>query len=163
MSIVSIIAAVDKNNGLGFNNKLLCHLPADLKHFKKVTINKPVIMGRNTFSSIGRALPGRKNIVVSSQQENLEEIFVTRTINEALEFVSTEPEVMIIGGAGIYEEALLFADKIYLTKIHHIFMADVFFPAIDSEQWECVEQSFRPADPDNAYDLTFYTYQKKTL
>ena len=161
MTIISLIAAIDEKNGLGLNNSLLCHLPADLKHFKTLTMGKPIIMGHNTYKSIGKPLPGRVNIVLSHHALVIEGAHVVDSLSTALNLVPEAPEVMIIGGASIYAQALALATKIYLTVIHHSFAADVFFPKVDDALWFCEQKFFQPQDAKNAYDLTFYTYKKK--
>jgi len=160
MSVISLIAAIDENRGLGKENKLLCHLPADLKHFKEYTLGKPVIMGRKTYESIGKALPGRQNIVLSRTQGMLGDATVAESLGRALEITSEANEVMIIGGAKLFEEALPQANRIYLTIIHHQFDADVFFPALDRNQWVCQEEIYRKHDETNSYDMTFARYEK---
>ncbi|MCX7116906.1 MAG: dihydrofolate reductase [Legionellales bacterium] len=161
MSLLSLIAAVDERGGLGKDNHLLCHLPADLKHFKETTLHKPIIMGRKTFQSIGRALPGRLNIVLSREPFlQLEGATVVDSLAHAMALTVNEPEVVVIGGAGVYEQALPLASRIYLTVIHAEFEADVFFPKIDLTLWHCGETEERPRDELNPFDLTFYRYQK---
>ena len=160
MTKISLIAAIDEKNGLGKNNKLLCYLPADLQHFKSITMGKPVIMGRKTYDSIGRPLPGRQNIVLSRHTTAIEGVQVVDTLEKALALTSAEPEIMIIGGAMLYKETLPYASKIYLTVIHHHFDADVFFPKLDPSIWHCEEKVFRKQDDKNNYDVTFCCYQR---
>lgn len=158
MAIISLIAAVDENFGLGNNNQLLCHLPKDLKHFKELTMGKPIIMGRKTFESIGKPLPGRLNIVLSTQPMVIEGATICSSLDEALNNVSDVPEIMIIGGATLFKRALPFAQRIYLTMIHHHFTADVFFPQIDFKQWIEYSKQEYLHDEKNAFDMTFYEY-----
>lgn len=160
MTIISLIAVVDENRGLGKDNTLLCHLPADLKHFKHVTLGKPVIMGRKTFDSIGKVLPGRLNIVLSKQEISIEGVTVVNSLNQALELVQDVPEIMIIGGSSIFEQAFPLAKRIYLTVIHHQFTADVFFPELNIDAWTLQEQSSWSRDEQNKYDMTFYHYER---
>lgn len=160
MTLISLIAAIDESFGLGKNNQLLCHLPADLKHFKTITMSKPVIMGRKTFESIGKILPGRLNIVLSAKISSIPDAVVVRSISEALKITANVPEVMIIGGANVFEEILPHADRLYLTKIHARFDADVYFPSINLEQWHCSEAIERQQDIANPYDMTFYQYER---
>lgn len=155
-----MIAAIDENNGLGYNNALLCHLPADLKQFKKITLGKPIIMGRKTFRSIGRPLPERENIVVSQQIKAEAGIVVKQSLTAALAYAKEAEDVFIIGGASLFAEALPFTEHLYLTRIHHCFIADVFFPTIDFSKWHCLEQSFKEQDEKNPYNMTFYHYQR---
>lgn len=160
MTIISLIAAVDENQGLGKDNRLLCHLPADLKHFKMLTLGKPIIMGRNTYDSIGKPLPGRLNIVLTRQALSLAGVEVVDSLAKALALVKDVPEVMIIGGATVYEQALALASQVYLTVIHHQFAADVFFPALSKTTWQCKEAVFQQHDDKNNYDMTFYRYER---
>lgn len=160
MSMISLIAAVDEQLALGKDNQLLCHLPADLKHFKTLTIDKPVIMGRKTFTSIGRPLPKRTNIVLSKTLDDIKGVTVVTSLQDALTTVQNAPEIMIIGGALLYREALPLADRLYITHIHHQFKADVFFPPIAQNEWHCIEQTSYTHDDNNAYDMTFCTYER---
>lgn len=160
MTTISLIAAIDKKGGLGKNNQLLCHLPADLNHFRQLTLGKPVIMGRKTFLSIGKPLPQRQNIVLTTQSDKIEGVDIAHSLQEALTLVSSVKEVMIIGGSSVFKEGLAIADDLYFTIIHHEFEADIFFPAFNKSDWECKSVTERPADEKNAYDLTFYHYQR---
>jgi dihydrofolate reductase len=163
MAKISLIAAIDEAGGLGLNNQLLCHLPADLKHFKTITLGKPIIMGRKTFLSIGKPLPGRKNIVLSHAMPAQEGVEVVHTIPEAIALAEAEEvdEIMIIGGAKLFQETLALASTIYLTRIHHRFEADVFFPALFATEWRCEEAIHRTKDDKNLYDMTFEKYIRK--
>ncbi|KTC99362.1 dihydrofolate reductase [Legionella erythra] len=161
MPMISLIAAVDEHRGLGKNNQLLCHLPADLAHFKQVTMGKPIIMGRKTFVSIGRPLPGRLNIVLSRTESAIPGVVAVSSLSEALKQVSEFPEAMIIGGAELFEQALPLASRLYLTVIHHRFDADVFFPCLDESEWSCLEALPRQADEKNQYNLTFCYYERR--
>jgi dihydrofolate reductase len=158
MTIISMIAAVDEQRGLGKDNKLLCHLPADLKHFKELTLGKPIIMGRKTYESIGRALPGRLNIVLSKHAKPIIDITLAHSLDEALEITKDSPEVMVIGGANLFAQALPLAHRVYLTIIRAQFDADVFFPELDKNAWQCMEVIDRPHDEKNPYDLSFCRY-----
>lgn len=128
--MISIIAAIDKNRALGYQNKLLVHLPEDLVHFKKITSGHPVIMGQNTYLSIGRALPNRVNIVLSKDENfQVTDCVVFNELNKALEFAkSKDDEIFFIGGANVYKQAIKIADKLYLTIIEAEYQADVWFP-----------------------------------
>ncbi|MFA6301652.1 MAG: dihydrofolate reductase [Legionella sp.] len=161
MPTISLIAAVDEANGLGFNNQLLCHLPADLQHFKTITMGKPIIMGRSTFESIGRPLPGRLNIVLSRTLSAQDGILIFDSLDKALIHLQDIQELMVIGGAQLYAQTIELAQRIYLTRIHHQFQADVYFPIIDDRSWHCQNVEFRPQDDKNSYDMSFYTYEKK--
>ncbi|MBA2656728.1 MAG: dihydrofolate reductase [Tatlockia sp.] len=163
MAIISLIAAIDQQNGLGKDNQLLCHLPADLQHFKTLTLGKPIIMGRQTFESIGKPLPGRRNIILSRKINAIANVDLANTFEEALALVEDVPEIMIIGGAAIFKQALSIASRIYLTQIHHQFDADVFFPIINPSEWICKDKLFREADDINNYAMTFYYYERANL
>src|SRR3989339_1909435 len=129
--MISIIAAIDKNRALGYQNKLLVHLPEDLAYFKKITSGHPVIMGQNTYVSIGRALPNRVNIVLSKNKDfQAQDCVVFDDLNKALEFAKSknDNEIFFIGGASVYEQAIKLVDKIYLTIIDQEYQADVWFP-----------------------------------
>ncbi|WP_058533991.1 dihydrofolate reductase [Legionella saoudiensis] len=161
MSIISLIAALDEASGIGVNNQLLCHLPADLQHFKTLTMGKPIIMGRKTFESIGKPLPGRLNIVLSNSCSAIEGVIVVNSLERALAETKGIPEIMIIGGEQLFKDAMTIANRLYITRIHHQFSADVFFPNIDENLWTCTNKVFRPQDEKNLYDMSFYTYERK--
>jgi dihydrofolate reductase len=157
--IINLIVAVDEKNGIGKDNQLPWHLPADLLHFKKLTTGFPIIMGRKTFDSIGRVLPNRRNIVIS-RQSNLEipGAELTGSLEGALELCREEQDIYIIGGAQIFEQALPVADCIYLTVIQHNFGADTFFPPLDKETWEEASISTHKPDEKNIYSYSFKKY-----
>jgi dihydrofolate reductase len=162
MTIKSIIVAVDENNAIGKDNDLLCHLPNDLKHFKAVTQGHPVIMGRKTFESLPKgALPNRRNIVITRNKElHFERCEMVSSIQEAIDLCKDEAEIFFIGGGTIYNEAINFADKLYLTRIHHQFEADTFFPVIDTSLWkELSKEHFQP-DEKHKYAYSFITFEK---
>ncbi|MCW8445651.1 dihydrofolate reductase [Fluoribacter gormanii] len=156
--MISLIAAIDENGGLGFNNQLLCHLPADLQHFKSITMGKPIIMGRKTFDSIGKPLPGRLNIVLSRSIESINGVTVVDSLENAIKQTKDFSEIMIIGGAELFTKVMEKANRLYITRIHHQFIADVYFPEIDEAIWHCCDEQFRPCDEKNKYDMTFRTY-----
>ena len=160
MSLVSLIAAVDEAYGLGYRNRLLCHLPADLAHFKKITLGKPIIMGRKTFESIGRPLPGRWNLVLTRQALPCEGVTMVPSLDQALQLTQDHEETLIIGGAELFNQALPLAQRIYLTTIHHHFPADVWSPKPEPQAWIQREANHRPRDFNNAYDLTFQLFEK---
>lgn len=160
MTTISLIAALDEQNGLGFNNRLLCHLPADLQHFKVITMGKPIIMGRKTFESIGKPLPGRLNIVISGTVSAIPGVVIANSLEKAMHYTEEASEIMIIGGQQLFTEALNQANRLYITRIHHQFIADTFFPQIHKQAWHCIEKQFRRRDDKNQYDMTFYIYEK---
>ena len=160
---ISIIAVVAENLAIGKNNQLLCHLPADLQHFKKITSGKTVVMGLNTFLSLPNgALPNRKNIVISAEPTTCEGCTVVYSIEEAIELCKNEAEIFMIGGASIYRQTIDMADTLYITWIKHSFEdADTFFPAIDAGKWQEIDRENHSADEKNAYDYSFVTYKLK--
>ena len=161
MTKISLIAAMDERRGLGKDNQLLCHLPADLKHFKNLTLGKPIIMGRHTYQSIGRPLPGRRNIVISRQALAIEGVELVDSIPGALALAADSAELFIIGGATIYQQTLPQATQVYLTLIHHQFSADVFFPDLDPSIWHCQEIGSQQPDEKNKYAMTFFRYERR--
>ncbi len=160
--IVSIIAAMDRNRLIGNKNQLPWHLPADLAHFKKVTMGKPVIMGRKTYESIGRPLPGRTNIVLTRDPSfQADGVITTDSLAAAIELAGDADEVMIIGGGSIYELALPIADRLYLTYVENSFDGDAWFPEFDHSQWQLVDEQVHQADERNSSDYRFVTIQRK--
>ncbi|GHS99784.1 dihydrofolate reductase [Bacteroidia bacterium] len=160
---ISIIVAIGKNNEIGKGNDLLCHLPADLKHFKEITSGHTVIMGRKTFDSLPKGpLPNRKNIVISRNKDlKIEGAIVYSSLDYALIKLMDEDEVFIIGGAQMYAQILPDADKLYLTKIHAEFPeADVFFPSINYHEWREVSRETHLADEKHPYSFTFVEYER---
>ena len=160
---ISIIAVLGKNNEIGKGNELLCHLPADLKHFKEITIGRTIIMGRKTFESLPKgALPNRRNIVISrNKQLQIKGVEVYSSLDHAFLKLTNEMEIFIIGGAEIYSLSLPFADKLYLTRIHAAFPeADVFFPTINWNNWRENSRETFPSDEKNPYPFTFLEYDK---
>lgn len=134
--MITLLAAIGRNNEIGFENKLLWNIPEDMKHFKSYTMGKVVIMGRKTFASIGnKSLPGRKCIVVSTQ--DLQNLAVrAKSIQEALSIDYCYSEIVVIGGASIYEQTINLADKLVITHVDSEFKADTYFPFIDLEKWK---------------------------
>jgi dihydrofolate reductase len=159
--IISIIAAMDRNHLIGKNNQLPWHLPADFAHFKSVTMGKPIIMGRKTYESIGRPLPGRKNIVLSRNPDiRFEGIESVTSFEQALALVPDADEVMVIGGSAVYEMLLPEVDRLYLTYVDAEFEGDAWFPAFDTGQWQEVESVSLPADEKNLYSYRFVTLDR---
>lgn len=159
--LLSIIAAMDRNRLIGNKNQLPWHLPADFAHFKAVTMGKPIIMGRKTFESIGKPLPGRTNIVLSRNLENqFEGVVCVASLEKAIDVVSDAEEVMIIGGSTIYEMLLPRINRMYLTYVDAEFEGDAWFPEFDESQWLEKESVICQADEKNLYDCRFVTYEK---
>jgi len=160
--IISIIAAVADNMVIGDKNSLPWSLPADLEHFKKTTLGKPVIMGAKTFESIGMALPNRKNIILSFDKDyKAEGCVVVTSIDEALKQVGEDEEVMIAGGASVYKQFLPLANRLYLTFIHHDFEGDTRFPEFDINEWKKVKRIDNEPDDKNPYSYSFVIFEKK--
>jgi dihydrofolate reductase len=141
---------------IGRGNALPWHLPADLRRFKALTLGKPVIMGRHTHESIGRSLPGRRNIVISRGKPQLAAgAELAAGLDEALALVAGVAEVMVIGGAQVYRAALVRAQRIYLTRVHAVVTGDALFPVLDPARWRVVASSEHPADEANSVATTF--------
>jgi dihydrofolate reductase len=153
---ITLVAAMSRGRVIGRQGGMPWHLPADLKHFKDVTLGYPVIMGRRTFDSIGRALPGRKNVVISRSAPQLPPgVVLASSLENALRACSDAAEVMVIGGGEIYHQALPLASRLELTFIDADIEGDTQFPAIDGRQWRVSRMESRPADERNAYALRF--------
>jgi len=161
--IISLIAAMDKHRLIGANNGMPWHLPADFKHFKEVTMGKPVIMGRKTFESIGRPLPGRKNIVISRSGFKADGILSADSIDMALQLSGDVDEVMIIGGANIYQQMIEKADRMHLTYVDAECEGDAWFPDFDLTNWEIIKKEVVKADEKNNFDFKIITYERKKL
>lgn len=161
--MLTIIAAVAKNNALGKNNDLIWHLPADLKRFKKVTLGHHVIMGRKTFESLGKPLPNRTTIIISRNDDyHADGCIIVNSLDEAILAAKSDPNPYILGGGEIYRQALEFADTLDLTMVHHSFEdADTFFPPIDFKQWKETNREDFKADETHDFDYSFVTYKKK--
>lgn len=160
---IAMIAAMANNRVIGKDNQMPWHLPADLKHFKKVTLGKPVIMGRKTYQSIGKALPGRRNIVISRQSGALSiDADWVQSIEQALALVQDEAEVMIIGGAEIYRQVLPLADTLYITDIDLTVEGDAFFPDYQAvAEWSESESESHQSDPQNPHSYHFRTLNRE--
>lgn len=162
--LVSVIVAASENNVIGRENQLPWHLPADLKYFKQTTMGKPVIMGRKTFESVGRPLPGRPNIVITRQPDySREGIIVTASLEAALEAARTfnTGEVFVTGGSEIFKQALpLLVQRVYLTRVHADVEGDAYFPVLSPEQWKLVSSDAHPADEKHAYAFTFEVWER---
>jgi len=161
--MISLIVAMDQNRVIGKNNKLPWHLPADLQYFKKVTMGHPIVMGRKTFESIGRVLPGRENVIVTRNQDfKAEGCVVLHDIAQIKTFAdSRDEEVFVIGGAEIFKEILPFTDRLYITEIHETFEGDTFFPEIDENEWDEISSNPGNIDEKNRFAHDFIILQKK--
>ena len=159
---LAIIVATDEQGLIGKDNDLPWKLSADLQYFRKVTMGKPIIMGRRTHESIGRPLPGRGNIIITSDKTyRAEGCIVTHSMSQAIKACENAQEVMIMGGASLYQQWLPTADKIYLTQVHATLEGDTWFPDWNKEQWHEVSKEAYPADEKNEYPYSFILYERK--
>ena len=158
--ILAAIVVTDLNNAIGINNQLLCHLPADLKFFKATTMGCPIIMGRKTYESIGRLLPGRKNIVITrSSDYKIEGAEIHHSVETALKSC-TEEKVFILGGAEIFKQTLPQISEVYRTLIQHSFEADVWFPALKDSEFKLVWEECHVADEKNKFEYCFQKWER---
>jgi len=160
--MIVMIAAVAENNALGKNNELVWHLPNDLKRFKSLTSGHHIIMGRKTFESFPKPLPNRTHVVISRQENyHPEGCIVVNSMEEAIAICPENETSFIIGGGEIYSLALPYADKIEVTRVHHNFDADAFFPEINTNNWKEIVTEFNPKDDKHLYDYSYQTFIKK--
>lgn len=159
---ISIIVAMAHHRVIGLKNQMPWHLPADLKHFKAVTMGKPMIMGRKTFESIGRPLPGRLNIVITRNLDwHADGVTTVHSLGDALIAAGAVDEVMIIGGGHLYAEALPKANRLYLTQIDLLVPeADTWFPAYETSDWQVVHEDFHQPDDKNPHAYCFQTLER---
>jgi dihydrofolate reductase len=161
VTIVALVVAVADNGTIGRDGALPWHLPDDLRRFKTITMGAPVVMGRRTYESIGRPLPGRHNIVVSRNPAwHAEGVTAVRDLPAALAAAGDAPQVMIIGGAALYAEALPLAQRIYLTRVHAAVDGDVRFPPLQPRDWRVASSERRAADARHAYPMTFEVLER---
>lgn len=163
--IISMIVAMDENRAIGVQDRIPWHLPDDLKRFKTLTMGHHIIMGRKTYESIGKPLPGRTMVVITRQQDyQCVSCLVVHSLIEAVNLVvgRGETEAFIIGGGDIFKQALDLAERIYLTKVHTTVQATAFFPEFDQSDWAETECSHHPADQKHPFPFTFKTLVKKT-
>lgn len=159
--LVSIVVAMDENGVIGRNNALPWHLPDDLKRFKALTLGKPMLMGRKTFESIGKPLPGRRNIVLTrSPAWQHDGVDTVHSLEEALALAGEADEMAVIGGEEIFKLALPVASRIYLTRVHARVDGDTVFPAFDRSQWRETQRSDRLGDERHVYAMTFSTLER---
>ena len=164
---VSLIVAAAENDVIGRDNQLPWHLPGDLRYFKRMTMGKPVVMGRKTFESIGRPLPGRSNFVITRNPEwqaegvrALPDLESALALAEEIALIDGIDELMVLGGAEIYAAALPLADRIYLTRVHAEVAGDALLPAFDRAEWREVSRERHSADDSNPYDYSFVIYER---
>lgn len=162
ISNLSLIAALGNNNAIGKDNKLLWDLPKDMAYFKKMTLDKPILMGRKTYESIGRPLPRRENIILSSQKDlKIPGCKIFHTLEGVLQAYSHVPELMVIGGEAIYAQTLPLCQRLYLTFVDANFEADAFFPPFSLEEFNEVFRETHSQDEHHAYSYSFVTLERK--
>ena len=160
---LTIIVAVAENNAIGKDNQLIWHLSDDLKRFKALTRGHFIIMGRKTFESFPKPLPNRTHVVITRQANYKvpEGVILAGNLEDAIEAAKSDSQPFIIGGGEIYKQAMKIADTIELTRVHHSFEADTFFPEIDASVWEETSNIFHDKDENHEYEFSFITYRKK--
>ncbi len=160
--MITLIAAVAENNALGKDNQLLWHLSDDFKRFKNRTSGHYIIMGRKTFESFQKPLPNRTHLIITRQKNYAaENCIVVDSLQKAIAVSPKGEELFIIGGGEIYKQSIGIADKLDITRVHHSFDADTFFPEIDLKEWELTSSEFHPKDEKHEFDFTFETYLRK--
>ena len=160
--MISIIVAVAENNVIGKDNDLIWKLPRDMKHFKETTTGHYIIMGRKTFESNGRPLPNRTNVIITRDKNyKAEGCVVVHSLEDAIKEAKDDPEAFIIGGGVVYKMAIPLVDRIYLTRIHHSFEGDTYFPEINMEEWNITDQREFEPDEKNKYPFTILTLDRK--
>ena len=162
--VMALVVAMAENGVIGNANRLPWHLPADLKHFKALTMGKPMLMGRKTFDSIGKALPGRRNLVMTrGKPVEAPGVETVPSVEAALAATREATELMVIGGAEIFRLCLPRAERIYLTRIHAPLAGDTRFPNVDWNEWHAVQRTPCPADEKNAYAMTFLVLERGSV
>ena len=160
--MIILIAAVAENYALGKNNDLLWHLPLDFKRFKETTSGHFIIMGRKTFESFPKPLPNRTHVIITRQNDlKYEGCIVVQDLEKAIAICPKNEDIFIIGGGEIYAQSIHLADQLDITRVHHSFDADVYFPEIDPEVWELISEAFNPKDEKHLFDYTFQKYTRK--
>jgi dihydrofolate reductase len=160
--MIILIAAIAENNALGKNNDLLWHLPKDFKRFKEITSGHHIVMGRKTFESFPKPLPNRTHVIITRQKDyNYEGCIVVDDLEKAIAVCPKNETVFVIGGGEIYSQSIHLADQLDITRVHHSFEADVYFPEIDSKIWELTSEIFNSKDEKHLYDYTFQTFVRK--
>ena len=160
--MTTIVVAMGKNREIGKENQLLWHLPKDLKHFKEITSNHPIIMGRKTYESIGKPLPNRTNIVISRKTDWFEEgILIVGSIKEAIKFAKKiDEKIFIIGGGNIYEQTIDLVDQLEITWVDATLEADTYFPKIDEKIWRKTDEICHEKDEKNQFNFCFQTFER---
>lgn len=159
---LSLIVAMDDKQLIGKNNALPWHLPADLRHFKKITTGKTVLMGRKTYQSIGKALPNRRNVIISHNPDfKATDCEVVNSIDAALMLVENDVEVMIMGGAGIYQQFLPQVERLYITRVEGTFIGDAYFPQFNQNDFIEIDRKSQQKDEKNPHNYHFTVLQRK--
>ena len=160
--MTTIVVAMGRNREIGKENQLLWHLPKDLKHFKEITSNHPIIMGRKTYESIGKPLPNRTNIVISRKTDWFEEgILIVGSIKEAIKFAKKiDEKIFIIGGGNIYEQTIDLVDQLEITWVDATLEADTYFPKIDEKNWRKTDEICHEKDEKNQFNFCFQTFER---
>lgn len=160
--ILSMIVAASENNAIGHNNELLWHLPKDLKYFKDVTSGHCIIMGRRTFESIGKPLPNRRNIVITRREDlEIDGVEIANDIEAAIDMVGEDQEPFVVGGGQVYEQAMDYVDRVYMTRVHAHVNGDTHFPELDPNEWQRVLHESHKKDAKHAYDFSFEVWERK--
>ena len=162
--MLSTIVAIANNNVIGKDNKLIWHLPEDLKRFKQITTGKNIIMGRKTFESLGRVLPNRKHIILCNDMEmdiDNENVEILDDISKLDKYINSNEENFVIGGATIYKLLMPYVNKLYITKINHDFEGDVYFPEIKEAEWKEISKEKGLKNDENPYEYEYITYVRK--
>ena len=160
---ISLVVAASENNAIGKNNQLIWHLPNDLKFFKNTTWGFPVIMGRKSFESVNKPLPGRTNIVITTNPDwKVETVIVVKNLKDAIQKAAetNSKQIFIIGGGEIYKQSMDIADSIYITRVHADLEGDTFFPEIDKSKWKLTSNQDFEADEKHAYSYSFQIWEK---
>jgi dihydrofolate reductase len=161
MTLISMVVAATENDVIGRDNGMPWHLPDDLKYFKARTMGKPMLMGRKTFESIGKPLPGRASVVLTRDPAwHAPGVVIVRSLDEALRWAQDMPELCVIGGAEVFRLAMPLARRLFLTRIHTSIDGDTFFPKLDAQRWCEVERTEHPADARHAYAMSFLTLDR---
>ena len=160
--MIILIAAIAENNALGKNNDLLWHLPKDFKRFKEITSGHHIIMGRKTFESFPKPLPNRTHVIITRQKDYVcEGCIVVQDLEKAIAICPKNEDIFVIGGGEIYSQSIHLADQLDITRVHHSFEADVYFPEIDPEIWELTTEVVNLKDEKHPYDYSFQTFVRK--
>ncbi|WP_142414100.1 dihydrofolate reductase [Hathewaya massiliensis] len=162
--MLSIIVAIANNNVIGKDNKLIWHIPEDLKRFKNITMGKKLIMGKNTFESLPGILPGREHIILTRDEDykvDNENVKIINDVTELAPYITDEEEHFVVGGGVIYSLLLPYSSKLYITRIYETFKGDTFFPEYDESCWELIESKKGLQNEENPYDYDYLTYNRK--